>query len=201
MWEHLLAAGRALGALLRRLPPPSPPHEEAHPVISLLQTRKRVRDLGPGTLVVSPPSQRDAPSGVAHLPCVFRPRLQRHRAREVRRDLLRGHWTKSASRHIPHFPLHAPHPTHMHQARDPYGQSSLPLDQGLQRTDRVSPIRPPHATPQCPSRKAKDFSVWFVLKGSAQPCLHRTTEDFSVMCTCGEQNNGPEDVHILIPQT
>lgn len=43
---------------------------------------------GPGTQVSY--TQRDAPFGVTHLPCVFRPRLQCHRARQVRRDLLRG---------------------------------------------------------------------------------------------------------------
>lgn len=35
-------------------------------------------------------AQRDATKDVTHLPCVFRPWLQCHRAREVRRDLLRG---------------------------------------------------------------------------------------------------------------
>lgn len=113
-------------------------------------------------------TQRDAPLGVTHLPCVFRPRLQRHRTREVRSDLLRGRTDLS---HSPLTSLCLPSQAPIHTFIRPGDPEDRPCPSHQTREFRGQTMFPPsdHAKPrpmldQSPFSYAKDFSVCLYLR-------------------------------------
>lgn len=112
-------------------------------------------------------TQRDAPLGVTHLPCVFRPRLQRHGTWEVRSDLLRGRTDLS---HSPLTSLCLPPQAPIHTFTRPGDPEDRPCPSHQTREFRGQPMFPPsdHAKPrpmfrpEAPSVKPR-ISVFFFI--------------------------------------